>query len=102
MHDLVRHPAHARALPVVDIVLGCAAELHAHRPFGARELPGIAEAQPLVGLLDLPAVDDLLLEDSELVANAVAERGNLQRGERFDEACRETAEAAAPQTGLLL
>ena len=73
-----------------------------HRPFRAHQLPGIAEPQPLVGLLDLPAVDDLLVEDAELVADAVAERGDLERRERIDEACRQAPEAAVAQSGLLL
>ena len=73
-----------------------------HRPLGPRDLPRVAEAQPLVGLLDLPAVDDLLLEDAELVADAVAERGHLQRRQRVEEAGREAPEAAVAEAGLVL
>ena len=62
---------------------------------------GIAVAQPLVGLLDLPAVDDLLLEDAELVADAVAQRRHFERGQRIDEAGREAAEAAVAQARLV-
>ena len=70
-----RHPAHADAALLVGVALGVAAELHVDGPLRPHHLPGIAEAQPLVGLLDLPAVDDLLLEDAELVADAVADAG---------------------------
>ncbi len=71
------------------------------RPFGARDFPRIAEAQPLVRLLHLPAVDDLLLEDAELVADAVADRRNLERRERIEETRGETAEAAVAEAGLV-
>ena len=101
MHDLVRNPSHARPLVLVDVVLGGAAEFNVHGPLGPRQLPGVAESQPFVGFLDLPAVDDLLLEDPELVANAVPERGNLERCHRIDEARRQSTETAAPEPRLL-
>ena len=71
-------------------------------PFGPRHFPGVAETQPLVRLLDLPAVDDFLLEDAELVADAVADRWNLQRGERIEETRGETTEAAVAQARFVL
>ncbi len=57
-------------------------------------------AQPLVGPLHLPAVDDLLLEDAELVADAVAHGRDLQGRQRIDEAGRESPEATVAETGL--
>ena len=69
---------------------------------GPRDLPRVAVAQPLVGALDLPAVDDLLLEDAELVADAVAERRDLERRQRIDEARGEPAEAAVAESRLVL
>ena len=83
------------------LVLGVAAELHLLRPLRPRDLPRIAEAQPLVGALDLPAVDDLLMKDAELVADAVAERRDLQRRQRIDETGREPAEAAVAEARLV-
>jgi hypothetical protein len=59
-------------------LFGVAAEPHFHRPLGPQHFPRIAEAQPFVGALHLPAIDDLLREDAELVADAVAQRGNFQ------------------------
>ncbi len=97
VHVLVRHPAHAQAAVLVGEALGVAAELHFDRPLGARDFPGIAEAQPLVGLLELPAVDDLLLEDAELVADAVADGRDLECRHRIEEARGETAEAAVAE-----
>ena len=69
---------------------------------GPRDVPGRAETQPLVGALDLPAVDDLLLEDAELVADAVAQRRNLERGHRIEKTGREPPQAAIAEPRLLL
>jgi hypothetical protein len=48
-------------------------------------------------MLDLVAVDELLLEEAELVVDAVAERGVIERGERIEETRGETAEAAVAE-----
>ncbi|MNM92764.1 hypothetical protein D3C81_1051080 [compost metagenome] len=101
-HRLGRHPAHAVAAPVVGVVLGMPAEAHLHRPFGALNLPRIAVAQPGVGALHLHAVDDALVKDAVLVADAVAQRRNLQRGQRIHEAGRQPAQAAVAEAGFLL
>ena len=87
---------------VIGVGLGRAAQLHFDGPFRAGNLPGVAVAQPLVGALDLPAVDDLLLEDAELVADAVADGGNLQRGHRVEEARGEAAQATVAEARLVL
>ena len=54
----------------------------------------------MVGLFDLEAVLDLLPENAVLVAQPVADRRNLQRGQRVDEAGRQPAQAAVAQTGV--
>jgi len=36
------------------------------------QFPGIAVAQPMIGIFDLPAVLDFLVEDAVLIADAVA------------------------------
>ena len=69
---------------------------------GLGDLPRVAVAQPVVGLLDLPAVVDLLVEDAELVADAVADRRALERGQRVEVAGGEPAEAAVAEPRLLL
>src|SRR5690606_35641115 len=79
-----------------------AAETDLDRVFGARHLPGVAEAEPLVGPLDLLAVADGLLEDPELVADPVALAGKAQRGHGLEEACGETPEAPVAEPGLRL
>ena len=100
--DFVRYPAHSQAVVLIHIGFGGAAEFHLHRPFGPRQFPRVAEPQPLVGLFHLPAVDDLLVEDAELVAYAVAHRRNAECRHGIDEARSEAAEAAVAEAGLLL
>src|SRR5690606_10497338 len=102
LHDLARHPAHVRSAGGVLVALRMAAELDLDGPLGPRDLPRIAESQPFVGLLDLPAVDDVLMKNPELVADAVGERRYLERRERVDEARRETAQSAVTQARLRL
>ena len=72
--------------------------------FGALERPGIAETQPLVGGFYLPAVANLLIEDAVFIANAVADGGNVEGGERIHKARGKPAQPAIAQTrfGLLL
>ena len=101
-HGLLRDPARAVAAAVVGVVLGAAAELHFHRPFGTGDVPGGAVAQPLVGSFHLAAVDDVLIEDAELVADAVAQGGDLERGHRVEEAGGEPPQAAVAQARFLL
>ena len=91
-----------RPIALIDVVFDRAAELDLHGPFGPHQLPGIAEAQPFVGLLDLPAVDDLLVEDAEFVADAVADGRHFESRQGIDEAGRQAPEAAVAESGLLL
>src|SRR5262245_50612661 len=70
------------------------------RNLGARDLPRIAEAKPLVRHLHLPAIVDLLVEDPEFVADAVADRRDLERRERIKVAGREPPEAAVAEPRL--
>ena len=101
-HDPLRQPADGVPALLVGPRLGVAAEAHAHGDLRARDLPGVPEGQPLVRLLDLPAVVDELVEDAELVADAVAERRDLQRGERVHVAGGQTPEAPVAEARLLL
>jgi hypothetical protein len=65
-------------------------------------LPRIAAAQPAIGPLDLPAVADVLIEDAELVAEAVTDRGEIERGERIHVASREAPETAVAEPRFFL
>ena len=98
----IRHPAHMLAADAVGVALGVAAQRHLHRPLRAHQLPGVGVAQPAVGLFHLPAVDDLLLEDAVLIADAIAQRGNPQRGHRVDVAGGQPPQAAVAQPRLHL
>ena len=60
------------------MVLCTSAEAHVVRDLRADDLPWVPETQPLVGQLDLPAVADGLIENAELLADAVANRGDRE------------------------
>ena len=48
----------------------------------SRVQPHVAQPQPVVRELDLPAVDDLLLEDAELIADGKARHRVAKPGRR--------------------
>ena len=65
-----------------------------------RDFPWIAVLEPFVGLLHLVAVLDVLLEDPEIVAQAIADRGKIQSGNRIQKTCGEPAEAAIAEARI--
>ena len=79
-----------------------AADRHLDRFPRPDHFPGIGLRQPVVRVFDLEAVLDRLAEDAVLVAQAVAHRRDLQRGQRLDEAGRQPAQAAVAQAGVRL
>ena len=81
---------------------GFAADHHRIAPFRPDHFPGIAPGQPGVGALDLAFFADLLAEDAELVADAVADRRQLQAGQGFLEAGRQPPQATVAQARLRL
>ncbi len=86
------HPASAGA-GVVDV----AAEADHVTQLRARNLPRVAQAQPVVWLFDLAAVFDHLREHAVLVAHAIAERGQAQRRERIEKTSRQAPQPAIAQ-----
>jgi hypothetical protein len=62
------------------------------------DLPRVAKHEPVVGLLMLESVANVLSEHSVLVADAVAPRGQVQRGHRVQEASSEPTEASVPES----
>ncbi len=68
------------------------------RVLDAFYLPRKAFTQPRVGLLDLVAVVDALVEHAVVVADAVADHRQPQRRAAVEEARREPAEAAIAKT----
>lgn len=97
---ITRHPTRAGLIVLVAVMLGVPAQHDLNRPFGALDLPGIAETQPLVGLFHLPAVDDVLIEDAELIANPVAQRRDLQGSHGIEKTGRETPQTAIAEAGF--
>ena len=79
-----------------------AAETNRLRVLVPGQLPGVAELEPVVVLLELAATLYLLLEHPEVVADAVADRGQLQRRERIHEAGGQAPEAAVAEPRIPL
>ena len=77
---------HSQPAVLIGVPFRTAAHLYLEGVFGALQSPGVAQAQPIVSGLHLPAVANLLVEDSIFVANAVADGGNVKRGQRIHEA----------------
>ena len=65
------------------------------------ELPGV-EVEPVVGHLDLVAINDLLLEDAIAVPQAVAPGRVVQAGETVEEAGGQAAQTAVAQGRIVL
>ena len=97
-----RDPAGAVVAFVVDVALGATAEAHEAGLIGLGQFPGPAALEPFVGDLHLPAIADQLIEDAELVADAVAGGRDLQAGQRLHVASGQTAEASIAQARFLL
>ena len=98
----MRHPPHPLLVSFVAIALGVAAPHDAIVQFGLGDLPGVSGIEPVVGRFDLPAIVDLLIEDPELVADAVADCRSLQGRKRVEVAGGQPAQAAVSQARLLL
>ena len=84
--------------------LNMATKLNGHGLVLTTDLPGIAVGEPLVGGLDLAAVDDLLLKQAVAVAHAVAVAGNALGCHGIQEARGQTTQATVAQgrIGLLV
>ena len=102
--DILRvHRAVERAAVLLK-ALYTATKLDGHGLVLTTDLPGIAVGEPLVGGLDLAAVNDLLLKQAVAVAHAVAVAGNALGCHGIKEACGQTAQATVAQRriGLLV
>jgi len=99
-HRLGRYPAGAPSTPIVVGRLGVAVEPDHLEVVGSGELPRVAVEGPVVGLLDLVAILEGLLEDPELVADAIPHGGHVERGQGIEQAGGQTAQAPVPQSGL--
>src|SRR5208337_1524124 len=75
-------------------------ELDLERELGMRDLPWVAVLEPFLGLLHLVAVLDVLLEDPEIVAQPIADRGKVQGGNGIQKTRGEPAEAAIAEARI--
>ena len=64
------------------------------------DLPGIAQLQPLVRLLHLVAIDDSLVEDAEVIPQAIPDGGQIQRCHGVQKTGSQSAQASVSQTGI--
>ena len=95
-------PDLARGLIARRHRLDRAAEADLVGDFGPLELPGIAERQPVLRHLDLPAVAEDLAEQAVVIADAIAEAGDADGRHALQEAGGEPAEAAIAERGVRL
>ena len=107
--EIVRHGhhrliAHLRGLElaVVHPLMHRSAEAHLDRVIFSRVQPHIAQSQPVVRELDLPAVDDLLLENAELIANRKARHRVLKSRRRVHVARGKPPQAAVSKSRVRL
>ena len=75
-------------------------ELDIERKLGVWDFPRIAVLQPFIGLLNLITIFDVLLEDAEIVAQSIADPGQVQGGDRIQKTCCEPAEAAIAEASI--
>ena len=92
---------HRHSLPLgPDDDVHAAFKLHRKRELGMGDLPGVAELEPLVRLLHLVAVHDSLVEDAEVIAQAVPDGGEAQRGHGVEKTGGQAAETTIAQPGV--
>ena len=77
-----------------------ATQLDFHLLVRASDLPGIRPAEPVVGLLVLPAVLNSLTKDAVFVPQTVAHGGKLHRGHRVEETGGQAPEPAVAKAGV--
>ena len=88
LHGFAGMPDRAAAALVVDM-FDAAAEMDVIDHFGPLQFPGVAEAQPFVGIFLLPTLVDDLAEQAEIIPDAVAAGGNRKGRHALHEAGRQ-------------
>src|SRR5450755_4707030 len=66
------------------------------------DLEWSAVGLPAVGLLALKSANDFLLEQPELVVDAIAITGHVERGQRLEEACGQATKSAIAEPCIRL
>ncbi len=94
-----RSPPQNRAQAAVPHLKG-AVEPHVHFFVRTRDFPRIGPAQPIVRLLDLPAILEDLFEHAVFVAEPMAHGRQLHRGHGIQKARCQPAQSAVAQAGI--
>ncbi|CPZ67689.1 Uncharacterised protein [Mycobacteroides abscessus] len=102
LEEALRNPASPEVPVLVEILLGVAAPSDNEIEVGFGYFPRVSVVEPVVGLLDLPSVADLLVEDPVLIADAVTDRRAIQGGQRVQVARCQASEPTVAQPRLLL
>ena len=87
---------------VVEKGFHLSVEIHDVAEFRPGEFPDVTQPEPVVGGFHLVAVLDALEEDSVVVADAVAHRGNFKGREGIHETGCQSSQAAVPEAGVPL
>mmetsp|Transcript_93812 Transcript_93812/g.195676 ORF Transcript_93812/g.195676 Transcript_93812/m.195676 type:complete len:283 (-) Transcript_93812:403-1251(-) len=100
LNNLSADPSSSPGSSLVAILLALAAKSDRIGHVRTRDLPRDRLGKPIVGLLDLPAVDDVLLEDAIAVSDAIAPARERQSGHGVQEAGGQSAETSVAETGV--
>lgn len=65
------------------------------------KFPGV-EVEPIIGNFDLVAINDLLFENTVAVPQSITPCREVQCGHAIEETCRQSAQAAVSQGGVVL
>ena len=90
-------PARSVVTPVVEDVFDAAEEPDFLRVFRPDNLPRTAEDDPVVGCLNLMAVDEGLFKQAEFIVDAVTERGVILGRQRIQKTGGEPAQTAVAE-----
>jgi hypothetical protein len=82
-------------------VCGGKAQVYINSYIMSGEFPGI-EVKPIIGDLDLVAVNDLLFEDTVSVSKTVAPGGVVEGGKTVKEAGSQAAKATVTKSSIML
>ena len=91
------NPARLVVAAIVEDIFHAAVEMDFLGVLRMNHFPRIAEEHPVVGRLDLVAVDEGLLEETKLIVDTVAQRRVVKGRERIEKACRQPSEAAVAE-----
>ncbi len=96
-----RNPAYPPISPLTVIYFAVTAEPDITGKIRFLDLPGIARMQPAIADFFLPAIYELLVKHTVLVANTIANGRYLQRGERVQITGCQPSQTAITQTRFL-